>query len=74
MTFTLSMPLLIGLGLSLALFAFATWACSKQGLFKDGGYPDFNPLFVAIFYAALWLLPSFAGWAIYATWFTGAPA
>lgn len=69
MTVTLSLPFLLGICLSVALFAGVTVLAWTQGLFEDAPY-GVGGMFALMLYAILWALPSLAGWAIYATWFS----
>jgi len=70
MTLTISLPLLILLGISLALFATVTVLCHCQGLFDggDGYLAGLDSLFTLILYGMFWAVPSLMAWAIWATW------
>lgn len=70
MTLTISLPALILIVLSLALFIGVTFLCFCQGMFDDGGGygGGLGGMFIFIFYAVFWAIPSLAGWAIWATW------
>lgn len=70
MTLTISLPALILIGISLALFIGVTVLCFYQGMFDNsGGYAGgLDGLFTLILYLIFWALPSLAGWAIWATW------
>lgn len=68
MTLAISLPMLIGLGLSFLLFIAVSVLAVRQGLFDGGGYSDLSQISVVFFYIFLWLVPSLLGWAAYATW------
>ncbi|MFN3303053.1 MAG: hypothetical protein ACK44A_04960 [Roseateles sp.] len=71
MTLTLSLPVLILLGISLALFIATTYLCHSQGMFDGGGgyAGGLDGLFTVILYAIFWAIPSLIAWAVWATWF-----
>lgn len=71
MTLTISLPVLILLGLSLALFVGATILAHSQGMFDAGGggyLGGIDAMFTMILYTLLWALPSLLAWAVWATW------
>jgi hypothetical protein len=70
MTFTITLPVLILLGISLALFIGTTVLAHYQGMFDNsGGYAGgLDGLFLLILYAIFWAIPSLVAWAIWATW------
>jgi len=67
MTITLSLPILILLGISVVLFIATTLLCFQQGLFDNDSY-GIGAMFALLIYAILWAIPSVLAWAIWATW------
>ena len=69
MTLTLSLPVLVLLGISFALFIGVTILAHSQGMLDGGGYlGGIDALFTIILYAVFWAVPSLLAWAIWATW------
>lgn len=70
MTLTISLPVLILLCISFALFVGVTILCLSQGLFdRGGGYlGGIDAMFTIIIYAVAWAIPSLLAWAAWATW------
>jgi len=71
MTLTISLPVLILIGVCLALFIGVTLLAHSQGLFDKGGggyLGGIDSLFTMILYTLLWAVPSLLIWAIWATW------
>ncbi|MEJ1933869.1 hypothetical protein WDZ92_27035 [Nostoc sp. NIES-2111] len=70
MTLTISIPVLILFGISLALFIGTTVLAFYQGMFDGGGGygGGLGSLFLVILYLIFWGIPSLAAWAIWATW------
>ena len=71
MTLTLSLPVLILIGISLALFVGVTILAHSQGMFDGGGggyLGGIDALFTIILYVVFWAVPSLLAWAIWATW------
>ncbi len=71
MTITLSLAAVIGIGLSLLLLCAVLYLCHQQGLFDGRDTYGLGGLFAVVLISLLWLAPSLAGWAIYATWWGG---
>ena len=71
MTLTLSLPVLILIGISFAMFIGVTILAHSQGMFDGGGggyLGGIDALFTIILYAVFWVVPSLLAWAIWATW------
>ena len=70
MTLTLSLPVLVLLGISFALFIGVTILAHSQGMLDGGGgyLGGIDALFTIILYAVFWAVPSLLAWAIWATW------
>jgi len=70
----MSLPLLIGIGLSAVLFIAVTLLLLWGGFFDDSGgfYAGFTAVCNLLAYTIFWAIPTLIGWAVYATWFRGA--
>lgn len=71
MTLTISLSVLILLGISVALFIGVTVFCHREGMFDAGGggyCAGLDGLFMIGIYLIFWALPSLIAWAVWATW------
>ena len=68
MTFTITLPFILLLAFSFVMFILATLLNWQQGLFEPASDYGVGGFFALTIYAILWVIPSLAAWAIYATW------
>jgi hypothetical protein len=59
--------------LSVALLVAVTVFCHVAGMFDGGDRLGVNTVFIVIYYAVGWLLPSLVALVVWAIWFRGAP-
>lgn len=67
MTVTLSIPVIVMLSISAALFICVV--LMNRDSSSGGNFPDIGRFFALVTYLIFWLLPSLLMWSVWATWF-----